>query len=798
MRGFRWSIIFVTLYLTFSGGYLLLFPVKVFHHLFITALLVAWLGWRIYRRQGLPYTPLNPFLYGVVVVWFITAIGSIDTRVALENVWSPIIHLLFFWVIVDLIQRGRQRIVFEALFMMAVVVIFITALEFASWYFGLGLTPTNSIGWPRIGIWIPPFLPKAAWAMNISTLLAGYSAPLVLVLGVWSLTARRREHRRILALFAFLMAIVLILTFSRGGMLSLLAALGAFSIMRLAQNERARRVLPARYILGGGIIVGVLAMAVYVAFVLRYGAGASDEGRLDMWRSAIEITLDNPLDGVGPGLFGRAFREYRTPQLARDKLASAHNAYLNTAAETGLLGVVISGAVIVVGLRTVWQTYQGSQGENRRLRLEGVIAALIGVACHSMVDVFTTTPLVLMLAALAAYVVVGPRPPLDAIPPSWRPSAVVALGIVVLYGVVWLFWDSAEGYYRASLNNPLNALKYVAQAQTIDPHLKLYVLQESYIHGLVSPREQGIASYLKAIALEPTWDVGLMNLAALYERGGDLSQALDYLDRARTINPLTSATLHWARLAEDLDAAPAETIIEAYGLACRQNPDGLPLADFWWQTPLRQEALRQCVVALPLDAQYRVWRRHDISQLERLIPPDPQTAPEWWIIGERHLALGDATTALVGFDKAIALAPTFGDYYASRARAFIAVGDVERAHQDLDKALVFGARYEYPHAIRASIAATVEEKLTLQAMALSGRVQPQEFSAVLYNRPALFAPLSEVSWVGPGTEALQPWYEIAEYYRAIGDIRTARRVLDAILAYAPYESRALIERSNLD
>lgn len=801
MRLFRWSIILLALYFTFIGGsayYTLVYPIRVFHHIFVSILLAIWLTWRIYHQQGLPQTPLNPLLYMTILVWFITALSSIDVRVAFENLWLPITHLLFFWVIVDLIQRGRQRIIFEALFMMALLVIFITALELASWYFGLGITPNTSIGWTDIGIWIPPALPKVALAMNISTLLAGYSAPLILVLGVWSITVRHRAHRQILALITILMGLVLLLTFSRGGLLSLLTGIGAFTIMWLARQQRIKTIINPALIISGGIIIGSILMIIYISIVLRYGSGASDEGRLDMWRSAIEIAIDNPIDGVGAGLFGRAFRDYRSPELARDKLASAHNAYLNIAAETGLLGLIITGALFIWGARTIWHTYQNTKAPKQRLRLQGVLAALIGVACHSMVDVFTTTPIVLMLSALVAYVIIGPRTVLDIIPTSRRLTAFGALIVIIGYGIIWLFWDSAEGYYRNSFAKSPNAIAQIRQAQHIDPHLRLYNLQESYLLGLVSD-ETSIDSYQKAIMLEPTWDIGLINLAALSEKEGNVSEALLYLDKAKTINPLTSATLHWARLAEILNAASKEAIIRAYELACRQSPDGLPLADFWWQTPLRQEAVRLYLQALPLDAQYRVLRVHDAAMANALLPIQPQTAADWWILGEYYLSdLGDVEKSLSAFNMTIQLSPNNGDYYASRARAFIAQGANDLAHQDLDRAIVLGTKYEYPYAIRALLTTNVEAQLSLKSRALTGRIQPQEFSAVLYNRPSIFSILPEMNWVGPGDQALQPWYDIADYYLSIGDSATAKQVLDAILFYAPYETKAKILRTNLN
>lgn len=48
--------------------------------------------------------------------------------------------------------------------------------------------------------------------------------------------------------------------------------------------------------------------------------------------------------------------------------------------------------------------------------------------------------------------------------------------------------------------------------------------------------ENAIRTYQQALALEPTWDTGWINLAVLQLRRGNNEIALDYLDKARQIN----------------------------------------------------------------------------------------------------------------------------------------------------------------------------------------------------------------------------------------------------------------------
>src|SRR5262249_52464120 len=135
-----------------------------------------------------------------------------------ENLWFPLCHLIFFYILADLFQGGRQRLVIETQFMLGAAIVLLSGLELASWYFGLGLIPGTQIGWINVigpGAWLPLRPLRLALAMNISTLLAGYVAPLVTVTAAWALTARRRDYRRVLWILTGALLVVMILTFSR-------------------------------------------------------------------------------------------------------------------------------------------------------------------------------------------------------------------------------------------------------------------------------------------------------------------------------------------------------------------------------------------------------------------------------------------------------------------------------------------------------------------------------------------------------------------------------------------------------
>ncbi len=811
MRTKRLAFIFLALYLTFLGGsayYVLILPVRFFHHGFLTVLTSVWLFQRYRNKKGIPSTALNMPIYAMVGVWLITSITSLDPRMAFENSWFFIMHTIIFFAVIDLFQRGRGKMIMEAQFLMGALVVFITSIELASWYLGLGIIPNTEIGWVTERI-IPLEPLRVSLAMNISTLLAGYTAPLITLCVGWALTARRKDYRQVLWILAGLLFVVLLLTFSRGGLLSLGTALGVWLIIRIIQSNRIKPRISPQLVGSLTIIGGIGILTFYMLFNISGSRSSGDTVRLDMYRSAIEITIDYPVTGVGVGQYGRAFREYRTPELSRDRLASAHNYPLNTAAETGFMGVVVNVWLALVILRVWWRNWNSADTNARKIRLEAVYTALIGVAVHSMVDVFTTTPVVLVILVLFAYSIIGHRTVLDSVPKGERLPALALLAIVLAYGMFFFQVDRAHLNYQFSLiRNGDEALELARSAEAIDPHLNLYPLHIANLLGVRAIDGQdnygeAIDAYETALEYEPTWETGWINLAALrLLDGADSSNVLEALQRAHAINPRSQSAYALAVYADNVGALSSDEIITLYQQSI-SNMLGirryLPTSQEWLSTELRQESLNSRLEDYSLMYRYRTWAVLDASRLESLLPQNPESAGDWWVLGEHTLTIeNNPEQAIEYFTQAIELNPTDSDLYASRARAYLFANAPDDAKSDINVALLLGTLFEQPNATQAELTSDRELVQLYLANALPPRSNPQEFSTVLYGgRFATFDIPAIFRFPGPGTEYMQPWYELAELLEQQGNLDGAIDVYEMIIDYAPEEIEALEELSRL-
>jgi tetratricopeptide (TPR) repeat protein len=800
MRSRRLVFLLLAFYLVLIGGgtyYYQFFGFRVLHHALASLIVIGWAASRL--RSGPPDTPLNLPIYAVVLVWFIGAVFSLDPRMALENLWFPLTHVGIFFILADMIRRGREKWVFEALFLVAGAVVIIAGAQLASWLIGLGITPDTRTGWLETGIFPPPEPPMLYLPMGVSTWLAAWVAPLIIPAAVWGWTAFRRANRIPLQLLAAGLLIVLLGTTSRGGLIALAASAAVFVGLRVF--DQAQKRLEPRLILAlsgiGALIAGASAAVLLIGQSEARWTG--DVLRINLWRGALTMIQDDPLTGVGAGLFGRAYRLIRDPANVDNRLGTAHNAYLNGAAENGLLGAA-AGAWLAGALVWAWRRARMRADGDRRLRLDACMAALVGLAAQSLFDSFTTSALVAPMLALAAYCVVPPGSALDRpINPRGRLPAAVYAAIMAAYALAFIPIDLAHSRHLASLRetDAVSALAAAREAAALDPHLHLYALQTAHLEAIraaeIGDLDAAIRALERGTALEPTWDVGWINLGGLYERAGRFDEALNAFDRARRIDSANAGSLNWARLADAHDLAPDDAVIAAYLTAF--NGDLTPTAPFWLETPRRRESLHRFITAPTnrIDLRYRAAAALMPDEIDsvRASFDQPTTAREWWVVGEMALRADDAAGAVDAFTASIALERGWGDGYAARARAYAALGDRARARANLRAAELLVTQFENVGAVRLALADAADDLRALRARALPPRVIDQNFEGVLFaGRVASFDLLPSVRYPGPSRAIMAPWYDLAADYAAAGDIDAAISVYRAILDYAPAQTEA--------
>jgi O-antigen ligase len=215
----------------------------------------------------------------------------------------------------------------------------------------------------------------------------------------------------LLAAAAVVMALSLVLTMSRSGMMALAASISVTSwwaIRRLPLG--AGRWVVAGYL--ACLMLFVVGWAGVDAVAARFGSAdpATVNERLPIWRDTWRIVTDFWLTGSGLNTYGVATLFYQT-SVPGFHLREAHNDYLQLAAEGGLLLGAPIACTLAALVRDVRRRFAGSRGSSYWIRL-GAVTGLFAIALQSAVEFSLQMPGNAVLCAVLCGIALhrDPRP----------------------------------------------------------------------------------------------------------------------------------------------------------------------------------------------------------------------------------------------------------------------------------------------------------------------------------------------------------------------------------------------------
>ena len=200
----------------------------------------------------------------------------------------------------------------------------------------------------------------------------------------------------LVGLAAAVMAVSLVLTFSRSGILGfiLALALSAGFVVRGAGTRAAargrasgtRRAIAVGYL----VLLGALAIgwAGIDAVADRFAAaeGTRLNGRLPIWEDTLPILRDFTLTGTGLNTYGTAMLHYQVWEPATRTL-EAHNDYLQLAAEGGLLlGVPALAFALALGWQTARRFRERHEDDLAYWLRVGAVTGMVAVGLQETVE----------------------------------------------------------------------------------------------------------------------------------------------------------------------------------------------------------------------------------------------------------------------------------------------------------------------------------------------------------------------------------------------------------------------------
>jgi len=169
--------------------------------------------------------------------------------------------------------------------------------------------------------------------------------------------------KRIVAVAAICGAVVIILlTGSRGGILALGTVLLIVLLTKTGGIEKGYKILfvvmlaSTWLLMGDRIDVGRYLTLSEISSDYNV---SSEGGRLELWRAAIDLSLANPITGVGVNCY--PFAHFLARELAGESYRqwhAVHNSFLQVAAEVGLIGFAV---FVLINLRSAFTFFRISR-----------------------------------------------------------------------------------------------------------------------------------------------------------------------------------------------------------------------------------------------------------------------------------------------------------------------------------------------------------------------------------------------------------------------------------------------------
>lgn len=324
-----------------------------------------------YRNRSLRNAYNLPILM-LLLAYIISSMSSVNIQNSIEEVIKLISYISIFFIVSMTDDKQKKNIVK----IMVAAALIISLYSIYQYFWGYQhtldfLKETNN-----------DFLLSSSYAKDIliaKRAIGTFPSPNILgsyliMLFFLAIHLRQKKPRLSLGLWiGFLIAAALILTKSLGAWLSLGLTLIIFLILQYKPTKKQKLT----------IAISFTCIALIMAFILASrwdrlvdldNPQSSIVQRLNYWHTALAMIKDHPILGIGPGNFQEVFLAYKAGPGTDTRYA--HNIFLHTWSEAGILGFLSICCLIVIFLKKLL-----TKPENSFIIMGGFVFLL-----HNLID----------------------------------------------------------------------------------------------------------------------------------------------------------------------------------------------------------------------------------------------------------------------------------------------------------------------------------------------------------------------------------------------------------------------------
>lgn len=837
---FPWTVLFFVpiLYFTLFDQPGFLPSARTFTVLLVLLIFIPWLGLLVWQQRPFVSTPLDYPLLLLTLLHLTSALFSANFRLTYFSLWLLLLSILTFYFMLHQFQAGREKAIWQALFAVVTIVLGLAEAEFLSWYFGFFPPLGHEVSWPAVAGWsFPPNPIRLGFALltvPVAPPFSGYVALLIPAAIGFVLNTPRLTLRLRLIGFTLLAVIILLLSFSRTGLLALAAGLivmaGLSWYTRTSQFmfsslwQPKHRYLLLAFGLGLTVIAAMLFLnwSYYLNFLVA-NRESSNEIRSSLLQAARLMWQDHPLLGAGPGLFGLFYRNYLPPNTLYFISISAHSVYFQLLAETGLLGVLTTISLLIISTLTLHKRFPTIRDTGKLWQFIGVTASLAVFLTTAAIEHIWFLPFIIPFGILSASFFSHLAPPVDNYRVRlWLPR-IYLVALIALAGALIYTNNIAEQFMtlvkQAAPGQELAIAADMQRLQNSDPQLPMYTLGVGYFKGkhviattgitpCTSPPDlptvektiltEAIEAYRAALTPIKAHPLYWANLASLYWLDRQPETAQEMFRQASQLSDLydSKRELYWLNSGCYYEVeGQSEASINAYSQALVHNPN-LIASPFWQASGFRAshlaaiieaatqippDHLTQVDTAIKIETARSNFDRADAltDQLIQDFPDDPTVLRLQAKKLLRHQK----------YPESQALATRLEDYQLLGEIA-LAQGDHANARLNLQKAIFLNGDDTEAYFYLAQTA--LAENNRAEAINYLKRITPSltppttTDTRFVYGYPTDFPIYPSLLLIASPPVQGRPFYLLAQLYQETGQLDLAETVNQALLTYDPY------------
>jgi len=324
---------------------------------------------------------------------------------------------------------------------------------------------------------------------------------------------------------AVLIAVAILLSLSRGGIITLCLAFLFIAFL-------STRITPDRQV-RWGIVISVSVILIISWFgwqpiMTEFGSlwgvdGLNTSGRLTLFLDGMKIFGDFPLTGTGIGTFQDVYPAYQS--MPGDTVYDhAHNDYLELLTDGGLIGFVLGGWFVLSVMVSVISTLLRRREPYSILITSGALTGLLALLLHCFIDFqLVSGANGLYFFFLCGLAVAGANTRLHYQTRSTylqqQPAAALRMpavfALILLFSSAWLFAGGLRASHAVRNLHPIylnphlplprlqNIHAQLSRAANLDPLEAGYRLRMGQVSSFMQEKEQARKEYLQACQRTP-------------------------------------------------------------------------------------------------------------------------------------------------------------------------------------------------------------------------------------------------------------------------------------------------------